>query len=262
LIRVLVVDDEPHARARIVDLLRGEADLTVVGESEDGQDALARIRELRPELLYLDIRMPGLSGLELSRLIAAEKPPYIIFTTAYGEHALAAFGVDAVDYLLKPFDEERFREALQKARQRILSGIAPTQADVQRLTRNLAELNERLDARIPERLMVKDGPLIKFLLLRNITHMHADGDYVQIYMSNGEHSMIRDLLRDMERRVSGQRFFRVSRSVLLNLDFVREMKPHQSGDYEFVLQNGKRFVSGPTHRAAVRQLLAELKKEL
>lgn len=263
MIRVLVVDDEPGARRRIVDLLRDASDVSVVGECGDGQDALARIEELRPDLVFLDIRMPGLSGLELSRLVAAGEAPCIVFTTAYGEHALEAFAVDAVDYLLKPFDEERFGDALGRARKRIASGIAPTRADVERLTQNVAELGVRLkgaNASGPEPFAVKDGTRIKFLALHDVLFIHADGDYLQIHMANGQHSMIREQLRDMEQRLAGRRFFRVSRSVLLNLDFVKELKPHQSGDYEFVLHNGRRFVSGPTHRGAVRQLVAELKK--
>ncbi|MGH6890066.1 MAG: LytR/AlgR family response regulator transcription factor [Rhizomicrobium sp.] len=263
MIRVLVVDDEPQARRRIMDLLHDVSDVAVVGEGEDGQEALARIRELRPDLVFLDIRMPGLSGLELSRLIAADQPPYIVFTTAYGEHALEAFAVDAIDYLLKPFDEGRLRDAIVKARKRIASGT-PTKADMEQLAQGLAELGSRLsdaNSAAPERLTVKDGALIKFLSLREIAFIHADGDYLQIHMSNGQHTMIREPLRDMEQRLGGRRFFRVSRSVLLNLDFVKELKPHQSGDYEFVLQNGKRFVSGPTHRAAVRQLLTDIRKD-
>lgn len=257
MIKVLVIDDEPQARKRILDLLRGEPELKVVGESEDGQDALDCIRVLQPDLLFLDIRIPGLSGLELGRLIADNKPPYIIFTTAYGEHALEAFAVDAVDYLLKPFDEERFQEALHKARQRIASGTAPTRADLERWTQTLAEFSSGA----PERLVVKDGTRVKFLNLRDIAYVHADGDYLQIHSSNGEHCMIRERLRDMELRLAARRFLRVSRSVLLNLDFVKELKPHQNGDYEFALHNGERFLSGPTYRETVRRLLTKLKQD-
>ncbi|MGH8378222.1 MAG: LytR/AlgR family response regulator transcription factor, partial [Gammaproteobacteria bacterium] len=112
MIKVLVVDDEPLARKRVTSLVSREQDLQLIGESGDGLDALAKIRELGPDLLFLDIKMPGLSGLELSRSLRAEKPPYIIFTTAYGQYAVDAFAVDAIDYLVKPFDRERFRHAI------------------------------------------------------------------------------------------------------------------------------------------------------
>ncbi|MGH8371688.1 MAG: LytR/AlgR family response regulator transcription factor [Gammaproteobacteria bacterium] len=253
----MIVDDEPLARKRVRDLLHDETDVQIVAESGDGLDAHEKVRVLAPDILFLDIRMPGLSGLELSRLLQNDKPPYIIFTTAYSEHALAAFDVDAVDYLMKPFDRQRLHEALNRARKR-LAGSGPSAADLQRLVQQLSVLTVDSSTHASERLAVKDGTHLKFLTLRDITHMHSDGDYLHIHTANGDHTLIRERIRDMQQRLARAAFVRISRSVLVNLDHVREMRPTTHGDYEFILANGERLSSGKTYRDTVRALLAQI----
>jgi two-component system, LytTR family, response regulator len=234
--------------------------MQIVAESGDGLDALEKVRELEPDCLFLDIKMPGLSGLELSRLLRNGKPPYIIFTTAYSEHAVAAFDVDAVDYLMKPFDKQRFHEALGRLRKR-LAGIAPSAADLERLIQQLAGLHTEPPASVPERIAIKDGTHLKFLVLRDISHMQSDGDYLHIHTMNGEHAMIRERMRDMQQRLVHGAFVRISRSVLINFDHVKEMKPTDRGDYEFILQSGQRLASGKTYRDAIRKLLTRFQGE-
>jgi len=262
MIKVLVVDDEPLARKRLAGLIAHEADLTLVGESGDGKDARAKIAALAPELLFLDIKMPGMSGLELARSLHSEKPPYIIFTTAYAQYAVDAFSVDAVDYLLKPCDRERFSQALAKARER-LRNPQPIARDMglDVLLTQLGTLTASLSGRAAGRLAIKDGTRFKFLDLADITHIQADGDYLHVHTVNGERSMIRERMQELARRLAaGGSFVRVSRSVMLNLRHLKEMKPKQRGDYEFVLKNGERFASGSTYRAAVKQLITELRR--
>ena len=260
MIKVLVVDDEPPARNRIKNLIRQEQDLLLVGESGDGMDALAKVKQLAPDLIFLDIKMPGLSGLQLSQLLRQDRTPQIIFTTAYGEHAVEAFAVDAVDYLLKPFDKERFRQALDKLRTRLEHGASavPAATDSDRVPSHSAAPTPPISPRTAGRLTVKDGSRLKFLSLGDITHMQSEGDYLHIYTASGQRAMIRERMRAMEQRVGGRTFVRISRSVIINLDHVKEMKPRQRGAYEFLLRTGERFASGTTYRSAVRRLLAEI----
>lgn len=254
LIRVLVVDDEPPARNRIKALLKDHADLVLVGESGDGVDALHKVGELSPDLLFLDIRMPGMTGLELGRALHGDRRPYIVFTTAYDEYAVDAFSVDAVDYLVKPFDKARFREALARVRGRFATG-APQPAP------ELGKLLERLAAQGPERLAVKDGTRLRLLDLPEITYVQADGDYLDIHMAGGEHLLVRERMRGLEERIPPESFVRISRSVLLNIRHVNEIRPGERANYVFSLKSGERFVSGITYRDAVRSLVERIRAE-
>lgn len=252
IIKIIIIDDEPLARQRIRDLLQSEPDMHIVAESGDGLDAHAKIREFEPDIVFLDIKMPGLSGLELGELLKSGVAPSIIFTTAYSEHAVDAFGLDAVDYLMKPFDRQRFREALGKARNRLAA--APRIADVERIVDRLSGLTDHPQ----QRLAVKDGTHIKFFVLRDITHIQSDGDYLHIHTVTGEHAMIRERMRDMQQRLISSSFVRINRSILVNFDHVREMKPASHGDYELLLSGGARFTSGATYRDTIRGLLARM----
>ncbi len=252
--KVLIVDDEPLARKRVRDLLAAEADMQITGESGDGLDAYEKVQALKPDVLFLDIKMPGLSGLQLSRLLRTGKIPYIIFTTAYSEYAVEAFSVDAVDYLMKPFDRERFRQALTRARSR-LAGSMPKAEEWQHIIQQLSGLTAGLPTQPLERLTVKDGTRLKFLNLPDITHMHSDGDYLHIHTVSGEHAMIRERMHDMERRLAGDRFVRISRSVLVNLEHVKEIRPAMHGDYKFILPGSEPLSSGKTYRETIRELM-------
>jgi two-component system LytT family response regulator len=260
MIRVLVVDDEPPARNRIKSLMKDQADLVLVGESGDGLDALQKVRELAPDLLFLDIRMPGMTGLELGRALRDDKRPYIVFTTAYDEYAADAFTVDAVDYLVKPFDKTRFREALARVRERIGSGAPPT-AELGKLLERLATLVPGAASRDPERLAVKDGTRLRIIDLPQVTYIQADGDYLDIHLAGGEHFLIRERMRSMEQRVPAETFARISRSVLLNLHHVSEIRSGERSNYVFSLKSGERFASGTTYRDAVRALVERIRAE-
>lgn len=253
-IKVLIVDDEPLARKRVRDLLAGEPDVLLLGESGDGLDAHEKVRTLEPDLLFLDIKMPGLSGLQLSRLLLSGKIPYIVFTTAYSEYAVDAFAVDAVDYLMKPFDKERFRQALTRARSRLADSM-PKAEEWQHIIQQLSGLTAGLPTQPPERLAVKDGTRVKFLNLRDITYMRSDGDYLHIHTVSGEHAMIRQRMHDMERRLPGDRFVRISRSVLINLEHIKEMRPSTHGNYEFIVPGSEPLASGKTYWKTIRELM-------
>ena len=260
MIRVLVVDDEPPARNRIKSLLKDQGDLLLVGESGDGLDALQKVRELAPDLLFLDIRMPGMTGLELGRALRDDKRPYIVFTTAYDEYAVDAFAVDAVDYLVKPFDKARFREALTRVRERI-GGAAPASAELGKLLERLTALVPNAAPRDPERLAVKDGTRLRLLKLPDVTYIRADGDYLDIHMVEGEHFLVRERMRTLEERVPAGSFARISRSVMLNILHVSEIRSGERSNYVFTLKSGERFASGTTYRDAVRALVERIRAE-
>lgn len=260
MIRVLIVDDESPARRRVKSLIREESDLELVGESGDGVDALAKIRELHPDLVFLDIKLPGMSGLELSRILHGDRSPYIVFTTAYSQYAPDAFSVDACDYLMKPFDAGRFLEAVDKVRARLRnSGVSRSDAAVADLVAKLSGIADSVGGAKPQRLGVKDGTKIKLLDLAEVTYIRSDGDYLQIFKADGTHSLVRERLANLMERINNAGFIRIGRSVTVNLDYISELKPYQRGDYEFVMKSGERFVSGPTYRDTVRELLARFK---
>jgi two-component system, LytTR family, response regulator len=260
MIKVLVVDDESPARKRVKSLIRDESDLELVGESGDGVDALAKIKALHPDLVFLDIKLPGMSGLELSRMLQGDDSPYIIFTTAYGQYAIDAFNVDACDYLMKPFDETRFREAVEKVRSRLWSSaVTRSETAVADLIAKLRGVADVPGGASTKHFGVKDGTKIKLLDLAEVTFVRSDGDYLKIFKTDGSHSLVRERLSNLLQRINLSSFIRISRSVAVNLDYVAELKPHKRGDYEFVMKSGEHFVSGPTHRDTVRGLLARFK---
>lgn len=250
-IKVLIVDDELPARQRMRKLIKAEDDLELLGESEDAPDAVAKIGELKPDLVFLDIRLPGMSGLELGRMLHQNRSPYLIFATASGEHALEAFKVDAVDYLLKPFDQARFKQALEKVRKHMRApAVSRRDVDVDQLLAKLTELTTGSPAK--RKLALKVSTRLRLVDQDRIAYIQADRDYLHVVMINGDKSLVRGKISDVERQLAGSRFVRINRSVMLNPDEVLELKPHKRGDCEFVMKSGEAFRSGPTYRQRLR----------
>lgn len=259
MIKTLIVDDEPPTRRRMRRFIAGENDLQLVGESGDSEDALSKIRELQPDLVFLDIKLPGMSGLELARMLQSGPAPHIVFVTGYGQYALEAFNINAIDYLVKPFDEERFHRAVDKVRTQLRTAQAAT-----RSTQDMAGLVSLLgklpggSARGTRRFAVKQGTRVKLLDLDKLTYVRSDGNYLHIHRDGGERVLIRENMGRFLEKLDGPEFMRISRSVILNLAFVLELTPKGHGDYEFLMKSGDSFLSGPTYRRKVRELLAEL----
>lgn len=252
-IRVLVVDDEPHARQKLTQLIQSAPDLNLLGTCQNGREAVEAIRRLRPDLVFLDVQMPEMGGFEVLKALGAELP-YIVFTTAYSEYAAQAFEVEAVDYLLKPFDITRFERALNRARRLIGAEAAPVAAaDEPALDRLAVLLDQRLGK---TRLLVKVGTGIRPLDVSTILFVESQGDYLHLALA-GESLRIRERMKDIEEQVTDAGFVRIHRSVLVNLMHVREMKPKKHGDYEFLMTNGAKFVSGATYRSNVRRILEQ-----
>ncbi|HEY1773774.1 MAG TPA: LytTR family DNA-binding domain-containing protein [Gammaproteobacteria bacterium] len=252
MIRVLIVDDEPHARQKLTQLVQMAADLELLGTCKNGVEALAAIRKQSPDLVFLDIQMPELGGFEVLKSLG-DKRPYVIFTTAFSEYAAQAFEVEAVDYLLKPFDVTRFERAMSRARRLIDGGEAATSEPNPEFDRLASLLDRRLGK---TRLLVKVGNGIRPVDVAGIFYVESEGDYLHLAVA-GERLRIRERMKDIEEQVGDSGFVRIHRSVLINLEHVREMKPKKHGDYEFLMADGARFVSGATYRSNVRRILEQ-----
>lgn len=248
--RVLLVDDEPAARSRLRQMLREEPDFEIVGESASGRQALTSIRELRPDLVFLDIQMPGLNGLEVCRALEPDELPRIVFVTAYDRYALQAFEVHAIDYLLKPFDQDRFRKTLAHAREQLRPASSTAASE-----RILAALKD-LQVAPPrtERFAFKSDGRVVFVRLDEIDYLEADGNYVKL-LAGGTTHLLRETLAALEHQLAPNRFLRISRSVIVNLDRVKEVQPLFYGDHVVILRNGTQLTLTRSHRDKLDSLL-------
>ena len=232
-IRALIVDDEPLARQRVRLLLGEEADVEMIGECADGFAAVEQIQETRPDLLFLDVQMPEMDGFEVLRKIPQGLLPVVIFTTAYDQHALRAFEVNALDYLLKPFKPTRFKEAVQRARSRLEKSSTDPQ-----LKALLSQLHA--PATRGGRIFVRSSERILFLKPEEIDRVEAAGNYVVLHSGTEQH-ILRETISAMEARLAPAGFMRISRSVIVNLACIREVQPVGSGRYSLLLKNGTRL---------------------
>jgi two-component system LytT family response regulator len=240
-LRVLIVDDEPLARRRVRDLLARDAEIAVCGECGDGEAAVRAIETLSPDLLLLDVQMPGCDGFEVLQRLQTP-PRAVLFVTAYEEHALRAFEVQAVDYLLKPFSEARFAQAMERAKER-----ARSQVEDERVLRLLRAL------RRTERIVVRDGGRVAFVPVDELDWARAAGNYVELHARGATH-LLRETLTALAARLDPVRFGRVHRSTLVNLERVREVRPLGGGDHELILIDGTRLTLSRTHRDLLDQL--------
>jgi two-component system, LytTR family, response regulator len=245
-IRTVIVDDEPPARRRIAELLAREPDVVVEGEFENGTDALHAMGDSAPDLLFLDVQMPELDGFEVLDRIAIEPPPVTIFVTAYDSYALKAFDVRALDYLLKPFSDERFESAIERARERILAREKEALGD------KILALVENKDPsvtkpRFLDRLVVKTAGRVRFVDVGDVDWIEAAGVYVTIHEGASEH-LLRESLSAIESRLDPTKFTRIHRSAVVSLDRVRELRYDERGNCRVVLRNGTSLRLSRRHR--------------
>jgi two-component system LytT family response regulator len=239
LIRTLIVDDEPVARAGLRALLSEDPEIEIIGECGNGADTLRMIEDAQPDLVLLDVQMPELDGFGVLRALPRDNWPAVIFVTAFDRYALHAFDHNAVDYLLKPFGDERAREAIARAKQRI-RGTARA-ADRERVSAMLAGTGYL------RRLAYRERERVAFLAVESIDWIEAEGDYVRIHA--GAHApLIRARLRDLSEQLDPAIFLRVHRSILVNIDRVRELRPASHGDYQALLEDGTRIKVSRTYR--------------
>jgi len=249
-IRALIVDDEPLALRRLRALLADEADVEIIGEAANGTEAVRAIATERPDLVFLDVQMPGLDGFDVLRSTASIHQPFVIFVTAHDEHAIRAFEVQAVDYLLKPVVEARFREAVRRAVSRLRGG---TTADI---ARQMAQFLERVGAPPTRagRIAVKRDGRVNFVRIDEIDWVEADGDLVRVHAGKEAH-VIRETMTQIEAKLPPERFMRVHRSVIVNTERVREVQPWFKGDYVLIMHDGTKLRSGRTYRQSVQSLI-------
>ncbi|TLY95821.1 MAG: response regulator transcription factor [Gammaproteobacteria bacterium] len=244
-IPTLVVDDEPLARKRVVRLLRHDPDINIVGTFSSATEAAAQARELAPQLMLLDIRMPELDGFELVAACAEQGlNPYIIFVTAYSDRSMDAFGVGAIDYLLKPFDDERFARALARAKS-LIAAQEPGAA---------AAAPPPSLAAGRTRLLLSERGKVVVLAMRDIEFVQAAAKYVKIYAGGRCHSL-RQSLGSLEGRLDPALFVRVHRSTLVNVEHIAEMHPLFHGDYELILRRGTRLTLSRRYRERLAPFL-------
>jgi two-component system LytT family response regulator len=242
-IRALVVDDEPLARERLRGLLDDRSGVSLVAEAEDGREAVDALRGQDPDLVFLDVQMPGMSGIDVVEEMGPEAMPVTVFVTAYDQYAIKAFDLAAVDYLLKPFDDERFEQALERAREQIVSQDA--NALSHRLLRMLKEQDPSLldqvdtesDEAYLERIAVQGRGKARIVSVDDVTHITADGSYAEVHTEDDTH-VIRERMKTLAARLDPSEFVRVHRSAIVRLDEVELILRSGGGDYAVRLQSG------------------------
>lgn len=242
-IRALIVDDEPLARERIAALLAPDPEVDIAGTCVDGVAAVDAIRDLAPDLVFLDVQMPEVDGFEVVARIGVDRMPVVVFVTAFDRHALKAFDAHALDYLLKPFDEDRFREALSRAKSAIRAARA---ADLEERMRALLAERDAADRPL-DRLVVKESGRLVFVRVDEVDWIEADGNYVRLHCGAASH-MLREALGALESRLDPNRFVRIHRSTVVNLDRIREIQPLFHGEYRVVLEDGTRLTLSRGYR--------------
>lgn len=249
MIRAVVVDDEPVARRGLIRLLRDESDVQVVGEATDGGDALEVLRRERPDVVFLDIQMPGLDGMAVAEALdRSAHGPLVVFVTAYSEHAVPAFELEAADYVLKPLDRDRVRQVVARVRLQLRrAALDEVETRIRVLQRFISPGDSGGE---PDRLVVRNGGTVLFLDPTEADWIESTGNYVRVHIGAQQH-LVRSTLSAMEGRLGRHGFLRISRSVLVNLARARQVRPGSGGTYTLVLENGERL---PVSRRSVPAL--------
>jgi two-component system LytT family response regulator len=241
-LRALVVDDEPLARQRIRHLLRRASDIEVAGECANGLEAVKAIEDLAPDLVFLDIQMPELDGFGVVEAIGADRMPPTLFVTAYDQHALRAFEVHALDYLLKPFSPGRFHEALDRARRWCLRPAAGQGPDLEGLLAGLRKERPWVD-----RLLVKQGDRHVLVRTAALQWIEAEDNYVRLHVEGTSH-LLRQTMTGLLARLDPAQFRRIHRSAIVNLDCIKEFQPWTGGDHLVIMRDGTRLTLSRTFR--------------
>lgn len=252
-IRVLLVDDELLARGMIREMLESDRDVEIVGECVNGEEAVAAIREHKPDLIFLDIQMPEESGFEVLESLNDEYTPHVIFVTAYDQYAVRAFEVHALDYLLKPFDRERFDASWRRAKEHILKEKGG------RLDERILTLLEELKAgaKFLERLVIKSGGRVFFLEADEIDWIEAEGNYVSVHSGKKSH-LLRETISSLEAQLDPKKFRRVHRSAIVQLAKIKELQPWFHGEYRILLHSGAQLMLSRNYRENLQEALGKV----
>lgn len=249
-LRALIVDDEQLARERIKGLLAHEPDVELAGECASGREARARLEQEEFDLLFLDVQMPEVDGFEVLRGLPAARLPVVVFVTAHDRFALKAFEVRALDYLLKPFDPERFRTTLEWARERVRRDRR------EQLAEEVLEAVRELRPQRPptERLVVKDGSRLTFVKVEDIDFVEAAGNYVSLQCGEKSH-LLRQTMAEMEAQLDPDRFVRIHRSTIVNVERIQALEPLAAGDWAVLLEGGQQLTLSRSFRERLHRVL-------
>lgn len=249
-IRVLVVDDEDAARLRLKDILNGDPDIREVSEAANGQEARRRIQDEKPDLVLLDIQMPGMNGFELITAIGPSRMPLTIFVTAYDDHAIQAFETNALDYILKPFSDERIQATLSRAKSRMRElRMGEFGQDLIRALKTVTQPRTYLD-----RLAIRSDGVTRFVNSAQVDWIEASGPYVTLHIG-GKHLLHRVSLTALLDKLDPNRFLRIHRSTAVNIDSIVQLEPLSHGELELLIKHGGRVKVSRTHRTALEDRL-------
>ncbi|MEM7260934.1 MAG: LytTR family DNA-binding domain-containing protein [Planctomycetota bacterium] len=253
--RTLIIDDEPLARERIATLLADQDDFEVVAECSDGHEGIEAIKEHSPDLIFLDIQMPELDGFEMLEQLEEDELPGVVFCTAFDDHAVKAFEVHAIDYLLKPIDRERFEKALGKIRERTSGGSGGIDDG---LRKGLMALIDDLPSRrkYRDRLVVKSEGRVIFIGADDIDWIEAAGNYARLHVNDESH-LIRETMIGLERKLDPEQFVRIHRSAIVNVRRIKEMQPLFHGEYLVVLESGNQLTLSRGYRDNLQRILGD-----
>lgn len=249
-IHVLLVDDEPLAREMIREMLKDDPDAEVVSECVNGREAIEAIQEHDPDLIFLDVQMPEIGGFEVLEALKTVHVPHVIFVTAYDQYAVRAFEVHALDYLLKPFDRERFDSAWRRAKSHILA-TRNGEMD-QRILAILEEL--KAGSKYLERLVIKSGGRVFFLDTDDIDWIEAEGNYVSVHTGKKSH-LLRETISSLEAQLDPKKFLRIHRSSIVKIDRIKELQPWFHGEYRVILLDGTQLTLSRNYRENLQEAL-------
>ena len=260
-IKTVIVDDEPLARRNLRLLLERDPQIEILGECRNGKEAVKAIEASRPDLIFLDIQMPEMDGFDVLERIGTEHVQAIVFVTAFDQYALKAFEVHALDYLLKPYDDLRFTQALQRAKSQIES------REISKVSKRLLALLEERESHKESsistkpfltRVMIKLASRVILLRVDQIDWIEADGNYAKLHVGKKAH-LLREKMQELESQLDPQRFVRIHRSIIVNLERIKELHPHFNGDYIVVLEDGSQLKLSRSRRENLESRLGAVK---
>ena len=247
-ISVIIIDDEPLARERIRELLKNHNGIDVAAECKNGEEAVREINKYSPDLIFLDIQMPKMNGFDV--ITKLEKIPAIIFVTAYDEYAIKAFEINALDYLLKPFDKERFEAALNRARNSLINENSQLNQKLENLLNGLVHNNKEYI----DRFVIKTGGRIYFVNSNDVDWFEADGNYVKLHIGS-KTELIRETIKTLEEKLDPGKFIRVHRSSIIKIDSIKELVNWFGSEYKIKLKNGDEVVTGKKYKENINKLI-------
>lgn len=253
-LRTLIVDDEPLAREAIRTRIQLDDEIEIVGEASSGKQALREIQHRKPDLVFLDVQMPDLDGFAILEALGPSPLPIIVFVTAFEQHALRAFEVHALDYILKPFDDERFQEALKRAKDHWRRNRGhELESKLRELLARKIQGNGYLD-----RMIVKETGRISFVKTEDIKWFRAEGNYVKLFLGKQTH-MLHTSMNALEAQLDPKRFFRIHRSLIINIEHLQELRPWHTGEYVVIMRDGTELTMSRGYRDRLNDLLSVFK---